>query len=597
MTGAPILRIVASIAVLTAGVGAVQQRDRLVTPVASEVGTATVDGRVTESLTSETAVRRAVVTLASDTGVTYSAVADDAGRFVLAGVAAGRYTLVARKGGYLATSYGAKRPGRTGTTIILGEGQRISDLRLALPRGGVITGAVRLPNGEPLPNTLVVVIPASDVAAGGRLGGTRFTTDDRGVYRIYGLSPGDYVVGVMPMVGREVQQRSAAEYEDEVRRLTAQQGRPGTVRVEDPSPSVPTVGYAPTYFPGTTIAAQATPIRLEAGAVREGVDVPVDLVRMSRITGVVRGLDGRPLRAVQVSAEAIGPPLPLTAALSPRVSSLDDEGRFVISNVAPGTYRVTARSGGVTLSPGGGVTIRSADQTNWAVADVLALGDDVEGVVLQLQPGLTFSGAMTTVGDAGAPTTWKGASISIRPTRAGTAGAEQRTAAVADDGSFEVVGIQPDTYEVSVTLPSAISKTWSLRSVLAGDRDVRDAPLTFGAGSVRGVSVVLTDAGTTLTGTLSSASGQAATDYYIVIFPADRAMWHAHSPRIRATRPDGAGQFTVRDLPDGTYRIAALTDVEDNEWRQIPFLESLYEVSLTATVTAGQTTRQDLRIR
>lgn len=82
-----------------------------------------------------------------------------------------------------------------------------------------------------------------------------------------------------------------------------------------------------------------------------------------------------------------------------------------------------------------------------------------------------------------------------------------------------------------------------------------------------------------------------------MIFPADRTLWHPLSPRVRVTRPEADGGFTARDLPAGAYRVAALTDVEDNEWRTSAFLESLYDASIALTVTDGQTTRQDIRIR
>ncbi len=599
------------VAMLAVAGASAQQRDRPAAgaPAPAPAGTAAIAGRVTASDTSDVAVRRAVITLIAGDGIeTYSTVADADGRFALAGLPAGRYTLLAKKGGHLTSSYGARRPGRPGTTIIIAEGQQLSDLRVTLPRGGVITGAVRLPNGDPLTNTQVLAIPVSQASAGGRtISGPRFDTDDRGIYRIYGLAPGEYIVGALPDIGRgEAQRRSAAEYEDAVRMLNALQRQPaGRPAEATPPPEVPTVGYAPTYFPGTTIAASATRVRVEAGEVREGIDIPVELVRMSRISGMVRGVDGQPTQAVQMSAEAVGPPLPLSAALSARTSRPEPDGSFVITNVAPGSYRITVRAGGVTLGEGS-VSIRGDRQTEWAVADVVVQGSDVEGLVLRLQPGLTFSGSLAAIGQQDAPTTWKGASVSIRAPRSETAvvlngqamgGPTPRSAAANEDGTFEVTGLQPANYEIAVTLPPAISKTWSVQSVRVGEQDLRDAPLTFEQGSIANVRIVVTDRPTELVGTFSSASGQAATDYYVVIFPADRALWHPLSPRLRVVRPAGDGGFSARDLPAGAYRIAAVTDIDGDEWRTTAFLESLVSASVTVTVVEGETTRMDIRIR
>jgi hypothetical protein len=586
-----------------------QQRDRPAVPVPAPAGTAVVAGRVTLSATSDTPVRRAVVTLIAFDGVdTYSAVADADGRFAFAGIPAGRYTLLARKSAYLPTAYGARRSGRPGTTLVISERQQLTELQLSLPKGGVITGALRLPSGESLPNTQVIAVPADEAAAGGRVtGATRFNSDDRGVYRIYGLQPGEYIVGAMASVGQgEVQQRATAGYDEAVRLLASMQSRPAGATVEaTPPPAVATVGYAPTYYPGTAMAASASRVRVGAGEVRDGIDIQVEMVRMSRISGIVRGVGGQPMEAVQMSAEAVGPPLPISAALRVRTQRPDKDGKFLITNVTPGTYRITARAGGVTITPGS-ISIRGADQTEWAAADVLVTDSDVEGVILQLQPGLTFSGTLAAAGQSGPPATWKGARVAIQPPRAATGavlngqllgGVSSRSATVNEDGTFEVAGLQPANYEVVVTLPSALSKTWAVQSILHGDGDVRDAPLTFDRGSMRDVKILMSEERTELAGTLSSASGQAATDYFIVIFPADRTLWHPHSPRVRVTRPEADGGFTARDLPAGEYRVAALTDVEDDEWRKSAFLESLYDVSIAITVTDGKTTRQDIRIR
>lgn len=580
-----------------------QQRDRLVVPAARAVGTAVIGGRVTLSATSETPVRRAVVTLiSSDTVDTYSAVADMEGRFTFARVPAGRYTLLAKKGAHLTTAFGAKRPGRTGTTLVIAEGQQVTGLQLSLPQGGVITGTLRLPNGEPLPNTQVVAIPASDLVGTGR-----FMSDDRGVYRIYGLQPGEYVVGARPGVGQgEVQQRAAAGYEEAVRFMTAQQLRPAGAKAEaTPPPVVPTLGYAPTYYPGTAIGASAARVRIEAGDVREGIDFPVEMVRMGRISGVVRGVDGQPTQAAQLSIQPSGFPLLLSGAPFVRTPHPDKDGRFLFSDLPPGAYRVTARGGGVTISPGT-VDIRGERQTEWAVAEVLVNDGEVEDVTLQLQSGLTLSGSLLAAGEGAVPATWKGAQISVQPARVGTArlingepagGVSPRAAPVNDDGTFEVTGLQPATYEVVLTLPSALSNTWVLRSIRSGDRDLRDSPLTFDQGSIRDVKITVTDQRTELTGALLSASGQAASDYYIVVFPADRTLWHPHSPRVRVARPAADGGFSTHDLPSGDYRVAALTDVEDDEWRRSAFLESLYDASIAISVIDGKATRQDIRIR
>ena len=592
-----------------------QQRDPTAKPVAKRVGTAIVAGRVMSSETGDTPVRRAIVTLISTERVeSASTVTDNEGRFAFNDLPDGRYTLNARKAAHLSVNYGAKRAGRPGTTLIVSAGQRLTDLRLVLQAGAVITGVVRFANGDPVTNTQVVAIPVAQSAAGGRyVDQTVFRTDDRGEYRIYGLVPDAYLVAVTPAMGRtEIHQRAAAEYDELFRTLTQrppQAQTPGaTPTPVPPPPPVPLVGFAPTFYPGTPVAANASPITVRAGEVREGVDIPVAMVRVGTISGVVRDLDGQPTQNVQLSVTPGGPPLPLSASVNVRTSRPDKDGRFTLTNVAPGSYRITARAGGVTYSAdGSSVTIRGDQQTQWAVADVQVQGEDVDGVVLQMQSGLTLTGRMVAAGNAPQPETWKGASIRIQEPRAGPAGvvlngvptspAAQRSASALEDGTFEINGVQPATYDIEVTLPPAIRSVWSVKSIMAGGREVRDAPLTFDQGSLTGVTVTLTDQPIQLAGTLSSASGQAATDYYVVLFPEDRALWHERSPRIRVMRPAADGSFSTRDLLPGKYRIAALTDLEEGEWRTAAFLDSVFDASIAVTLSDGQTTRQDIRIR
>jgi hypothetical protein len=216
-----------------------------------------------------------------------------------------------------------------------------------------------------------------------------------------------------------------------------------------------------------------------------------------------------------------------------------------------------------------------------------------------LQPGRTLSGALVAEG-AAAPASWKGTTVAVLPVTLGGSApsVSTRQFAVGDDGRFTVGGLEPYDYEVRVTLPPAVASAgWTIASVRHQGRDLRDAPVTFADGSLDGVEVVLTTTVTELSGRLTSESGTPATDYYIVAFPDDRALWHPASPRVRIMRPAADGLFSTRELPPGTYRLAALIDVEDDEPRRREFLESIYEAAIPVTVTAATSTKQDIRIR
>ena len=90
---------------------------------------------------------------------------------------------------------------------------------------------------------------------------SRTMTDDRGVYRIYGLAPGDYLVSVVPPVvlvrgGSPIGDIAVTSNEDvEWARQALQTGAPGPRRPADRDVSSPrAVAYAPVYYPTTSDA-------------------------------------------------------------------------------------------------------------------------------------------------------------------------------------------------------------------------------------------------------------------------------------------------------------------------------------------------------
>jgi hypothetical protein len=149
---------------------------------------------------------------------------------------------------------------------------------------------------------------------------------------------------------------------------------------------------------------------------------------------------------------------------------------------------------------------------------------------------------------------------------------------------------------VAVSLPSAGDTIWSVASATLEGRDVLDTPLAIEAGGdVRNIVITLS-APTELSGRLEDATGRPAPEYYIVVFPEEPAFWVPQSHRIQAVRPGSDGRFVVRHLPAGRYRIAALTDVERDEWFDRGFLERLLPASVPIHLAAGERKVQDFRV-
>jgi len=130
-------------------------------------------------------------------GGEHSAVSDEEGRFQFNNLTPGVYTLDAGLPGFI-----VEGASRGGAVYRIGE-----QATIRLTKGGVITGRVTDETGDPLVAVWVLSrhvrrleahatessLSDQELELRGRGGGA---TDDRGIYRIYGLPPGVHVVGV-----------------------------------------------------------------------------------------------------------------------------------------------------------------------------------------------------------------------------------------------------------------------------------------------------------------------------------------------------------------------------------------------------------------
>lgn len=550
--------------------------------LSAQSGAASLAGRVVRADQPAEGVRRAEVTAAGvGSSVRVSAIADDQGRFSFNRLPPGRYLVSASKSTYVTTTLGARPQNQGGTPLVLAAGQHVGDVVLALQRGGVIAGAVRDATGTPVANLPVTVAPADRGEAqtsglprllpAGAPERRMAVTDDRGNYRIFGLAPGEYLVAAVPPAGAV----GASSTGSMASSGAAPNSRPVSY------------GYAPVFYPGTPAAENAAWIRVSIGEEHNGIDLTFDLVRLVSIEGTVFLPDGRPATGARVSAHQVGQTLPGVVSLAGRATVASDGG-FTIAGVPPGRYEVIAG----TPEP---------EPLTWATTDVFVLGADVTGLTLNLQPTMSLSGRVMFKDAGAAPTpviVWlrRAPEIGDR-TVPGVAG-PQRTTATARDGSFVITGILPGRFELTVQPAANAGPGWRLESAVADGRDLLDQPLEFGRPpqDVKDAVLTLTDRRTELTGRLQTAAGQPATEYFVIVFSANRAHWFPGARRTRAVRPASDGSFSVTDLPAGAYLLAALTDVATDEWHRPSFLEAIAPLSVPITMPDAGVVRQDLQI-
>ena len=598
----PIVTMLASATTL-----AHQQRDMRAVPA----GTAEISGVVWTTDTPRQPLRRAVVTISGEAlPDARSVISDDSGRFTIGRLPSGTFMVTARKAAYLEARYGAARPGRAGSPIVLTAGQRVT-IDITMSKGGVIAGTLRTPSGAPLAGVPVVAADVRDVRPTALLETRVSTTDDRGAYRIYGLVPGEYVVVAAPRYDGTAQldAMSTGDMAIVLANLGQRQNQTGIAGAREmrPAPAAAPVVFAPVYFPGTAHYSDAARISLAPGEQRDGVSFEVNYVPVASIEGTIAG-DVPNLASTQLSMILPGPRIAgLSGTIGITTRPPNDRGEFSFGNVPPGRYRIVvrARRGPATFERRVGYT----GEQWFAVADVDVRGQDVKGIFLPLQPGGTLAGKVVfdgptavmpgkldgirvTLIQSGDSTLsfWGGAVF-------GSALSTMEPVNLVQDGTFRIIGIGPASYTLNVMLPQELRQTWRVRSAMVDGLDLLDSPIDGPAVNLAGVTVTLTNKPTELSGTLQSASGQPAAEYFIVVFSQDRRHWHAGARRSQSTRPATNGRFQFTDLPPGDYFLAALTDLDPNGWQDPSFLEQAVQAAIKLTVVEGQTTVQDVRIK
>lgn len=564
-------------------------------------GSGSISGVVTLDDDARTPVRRATVRLigSSATSVSRLTGTDDQGRFAFRDLPPGRYNLVSNRLGYVTGSHGQSRPGSgQAAPVALAENQHVTDVQVRLGRGAVIAGRIVDEFGQPADRARVSLMQFRNVN-GERILSTASgfgvaQTDDRGAYRMYGLSPGEYVVAVAsPDTGGDLRRVSEAEIEWADR----QSGQP-------PPPQGPTVGVAPTYFPGTADPAGAVLVRVNAGEERAGIDFVTQFVRTATVSGRIEMPDGTPPRTVQLSVvnEArVSNPF-LLGSLFARTSP---DGTFTSANVPPGKYTLLARaSDGAPPAPPratpAGARPAQPAMTLWAQQEVMVSGDDVSGVIVRLAPGMTISGRLTFDGATQtAPSSLAG--YSVRVFSAATSGVTSGVpiAPVSEDGTFHVAGVAPGPYRLSVVIPrTGPLPTWSLRRIQHGEKDIAEAIFDVQAGvDMTGLDVVLTDRVTEVTGHVLDQQGRPVSDYSVIFLPTDEQLWQTGTRRRPPPqRPDTTGRFRAVDLPPGEYYMALVTDYEPDQLSDTTFLQSLVPAAIKITLAEGERKVQDVKL-
>lgn len=563
-------------------------------------GSGTINGIVTDAADGRP-LRRARVRINGDElEFARTTITADDGTFSIEGLPAGRYSLNAAKEGHVSMNYAASRAGRPGRSIVLGDATPTARVNVRLPRGGVITGTVLSPEGEPAPAVSVMVLTSKYDAGRGERRVSNFpngtvTTDDRGVYRVFGLPAGSYFVAAIPRRGAQgllsdVQVLSQSEVRAALAEVRAGRTatRPGIPTPPPPSavPAEPpkAVTLTPIFYPGTALQARAATIELDAGEVRHGVDIDLEYVPTATVEGMVTVPPGMRVQLLIADADA-------TAAnqTTRLVARPGDDGRFSFGRIAPGSYTISARA-----FPSGAREMPAATSL-WGETSVSVAGEDLSGITVPLLPALTIAGRLVFDSSTGTIPNPGIIRIPLPMVSIDGAGSAPLPPVLVDASRFSITGVIPGRYRFS-SPPRGVRAPigpWWVKSMVVNGKELLDSELDLRE-STDEASITFSDRASALSGHVRQGDGTPLADGFIVVFSSDPRFWFHNSRRVAGMRLSNDGRYSIRNLPAGDYGVAVSTDIELNEWFDPEALRALSGSAMRVTLQENETRVQDL---
>jgi hypothetical protein len=563
------------------------------------------------------------------------ALTNSEGRFVFRALGKGQLSLTANAPGYQPGSYGQGRVGGPSRPIEIDD-NAVAMATIKLWKYASIAGTVADETGEPAVGIQVRALRKTMTAGKPRLTGfSSATTDDRGMYRVSQLTPGDYVV-VVPTTLTNVPTSSVDAYmqamqsgstQDLIREYSAAGmpfPSPGGIRIGDQQLQLnggrgggtsipvlvdgPILTYQTIYHASATVAAQADVITLGAGDERQGVDVQLRLAKTVRISGTATGPDG-PVANVGVRlvpAEAID--TASESGFETAITATDGKGQFTFLAVPAGQYVLKMQrmprmqSGGVLRMVNGVIEMMSTpaagadvtpEPTLWAQQSLTVSDAEIAGLAVGLRTGARVSGRIEFDGTTAArPAPDRLAALIVAAT---PMDGNQLPGRADASGHFTMGQFIPGKYFLAVN--SALPK-WTLKSIMSAGRDALVQPLELGSTDISDVIITYTDQISGLSGTVRDNGGVVA-DATVFVFPAEYQTWIANgmpSRQAKTVAPGKTGVFSIPDMPPGSYIAVALpsdvaADLQDPKW-----IARLAVAGTRVSINLGEIKQQDLPI-
>jgi hypothetical protein len=443
-------------------------------------------------------------------------VTDSEGRYRLSELLPGQYQIWAVTPGLIAEPgplprYGSPYPGSI-QNIILSAKEDLSDIDMKLVRGAVITGRVTDAENKPVVEERVSLQLVDDNGAPSRFGSPdssndqMYQTDDRGVYRIYGLAGGRYKVGV------------------------GYDASDGFIRGGR---------HRRTFYPDVNDQSKGAIVELKEGSEANNIDIKVGSATQTYAASgrVIDAETGLPIARAGVRFMIVrqgqGPPAPGFGLQA------DDRGEFSFEGFASGHYSALATSeyyGGNFYG----------DPVNFEVVD-----HNVSGLELKAIQGLSVSGVV--VADGVTTKDLLAQMPKLRIFARVASGANSQVPAggssiVAPDGSFQVDGLRPGRVSIEA---SGSAPTYTRPSIARIEHDGIGVTQGFDIQqSVSGLRIIINYGTGAIRGTVRLEGGASLADSRIYVNSKREGQRDGTGIVV-----DARGHFVIKNLAPGTYEV------------------------------------------
>ena len=403
------------------------------------------------------------------------------------------------------------------------DGTNSLDVDIRVERGGKLTGKVLKPDGAPANDVSVSLISRDAVGAGPYTSRFSAQTGKDGGYRFENLPAGDYVV--------------AAAVEDKQ-------------RVTDIRARLRGESQVVSYHPAATNLNDAMPVHVDSGTTVGGVNITLVARNSFSVSGiVVRQRDGTALAGATVLLRNKESDLgaALVPGMSQRTTRTNAEGHWSFSNVAEGSYTITALSAPTRPTRPAGeppdreeAFRRSRQRYLVAQQDIIVTGGNFTDLLLSITGSGSITGAVELDNGQALP---PGLVIFVELVRAGGRPGPPLPVRVQPDGSFSFSEVQGGDVYLSVAPPPG--SNFFVKSVTANGKDLRSIPLNVIEDTIAGpVRVVLSLESARITGRVLADKNETASDFMVLLAPVE-----SDKGRFRT------GYFSTKSGTDGSYSV------------------------------------------